>query len=319
MPDHPATTAPGARNGARIVANVNKWSTIPSSNATSDGNLWSEGQTSASVNNSARNNMAAVAAYRDDIAGQLTSSGSGTAFTVTTNSSNTDTQTLRRGFRACLKFHTTNTSSVPTLAIDGGTAKTITKKGGGVLIASDLSSGSFYDLVYNGTSYEIVSAIGAVSNIQVSDFAADAIVLEAEGIDSSDNDTSIPTSAAVKDYDKQPFIVACSDELSDLSSGAAKVTLRLPFAITGTEVQASVNTAPTSGGIVVDINKNSSTILSTKLTIDATEETSLTAASSAVISDTTWTSSDEFTIDIDQVGSSTPGKGLKVTMIGKRA
>lgn len=39
-----------------------------------------------------------------------------------------------------------------------------------------------------------------ISNLEVSHFKGSAIVTEAEGIDSSDNDTSIPTSAAVKNY-----------------------------------------------------------------------------------------------------------------------
>ena len=39
-----------------------------------------------------------------------------------------------------------------------------------------------------------------VSNIEVDNFKGTAIVTEAEGIGSSDNDTSLPTSAAVKDY-----------------------------------------------------------------------------------------------------------------------
>ena len=40
----------------------------------------------------------------------------------------------------------------------------------------------------------------SISNIEVADFAAAAIVLESEGISSNDNDTTIPTSAAVKDF-----------------------------------------------------------------------------------------------------------------------
>ena len=39
-----------------------------------------------------------------------------------------------------------------------------------------------------------------VSNIEVDNFKGSAIVLESEGIGSNDNDTTIPTSAAVKDY-----------------------------------------------------------------------------------------------------------------------
>jgi len=40
----------------------------------------------------------------------------------------------------------------------------------------------------------------SLSNVEVADFAGSAIVTESEGIGSSDNDTSLPTSAAVKDY-----------------------------------------------------------------------------------------------------------------------
>ena len=40
----------------------------------------------------------------------------------------------------------------------------------------------------------------SISNLEVADFAGSAIVLESEGIGSNDNDTTLPTSAAVKDY-----------------------------------------------------------------------------------------------------------------------
>ena len=40
----------------------------------------------------------------------------------------------------------------------------------------------------------------SLSNVEVADFAGSAIVTELEGIGSNDNDTTLPTSAAVKDY-----------------------------------------------------------------------------------------------------------------------
>lgn len=40
----------------------------------------------------------------------------------------------------------------------------------------------------------------SLSNVEVADFAGSAIVTESEGIGSNDNDTTLPTSAAVKDY-----------------------------------------------------------------------------------------------------------------------
>ena len=54
-----------------------------------------------------------------------------------------------------------------------------------------------------------------VSNIEVDNFKASAVVIESEGIGSNDNDTTLPTSAAVKDYvDTQ---VATANELSELT------------------------------------------------------------------------------------------------------
>jgi len=112
--------------------------------------------------------------------------------------------------------------------------------------------------------------------------------------------------------------VACSDESSDLTTGTAKATFRMPFAMTLTEVRANVNTAPAGSTIIVDINESGTTVLSTKITIDASEKTSETAANAPVISDSSLADDAEITIDIDQVGSSTAGKGLKVWLIGTR-
>lgn len=113
--------------------------------------------------------------------------------------------------------------------------------------------------------------------------------------------------------------VAISDETSSLTTGTAKVTFRMPHAMTVTAVRASVTTAPTGSTLIVDINENGTSILSTKLSIDAGEKTSTTAATAAVISDTALADDAEITIDIDQVGSTIAGAGLKIYIIGKIA
>jgi hypothetical protein len=117
---------------------------------------------------------------------------------------------------------------------------------------------------------------------------------------------------------KPPVVLAfaCSDETTALTTGTAKVTFRMPYAFTLSAVRASVTTAPTGSTLIVDINEAGSTILSTKLSIDASEKTSTTAASAAVISDTALADDAEITIDIDQVGSTIAGAGLKVYLIG---
>jgi len=117
----------------------------------------------------------------------------------------------------------------------------------------------------------------------------------------------------------QNFIIACSDEETDLTTGT-KVTFRMPYAFTVTAVRASLTTAGTGGTLVtVDINEGGSTILSTKITIDASETTSTTASTAPVISDSALADDAQMTIDIDAVGSTNAGKGLKVYIIGTRA
>jgi hypothetical protein len=117
----------------------------------------------------------------------------------------------------------------------------------------------------------------------------------------------------------ESIIVAASDETTALTTGTAKVTFRMPYAFTLTEVRASVTTAPTDATLNVDINEGGVSILSTVLTIDSGEKTSTTAATPAVISDTALADDAEITIDIDQVGSTVAGAGLKVTLIGTKA
>ncbi len=111
--------------------------------------------------------------------------------------------------------------------------------------------------------------------------------------------------------------IAVSDEETALTTGNAKVTFRMPFAMTLTAVRASLSTASTSGLPTFDINEGGTTILSTKLTIDANEKTSTTAATAAVISDSALADDAEITIDIDVAG--TGAKGAKVYLIGRRA
>lgn len=111
--------------------------------------------------------------------------------------------------------------------------------------------------------------------------------------------------------------IAVSDEETALTTGTAKVTFRMPFAMTLTAVRASLTTASTSGTPTFDINEGGTSILGTKLSIDANEKTSTTAASAATITDSALADDAEITIDIDTAG--TGAKGAKVYLIGRRA
>lgn len=110
--------------------------------------------------------------------------------------------------------------------------------------------------------------------------------------------------------------IALSDETTAITTGTNKATFSLPYAFTVKSVYATLNTVSSSGIPTVDINEAGTTILSTKLTIDASEKTSATAAAAAVISDALIAANAEIGFDIDVAG--TGAKGLKVFIQGYR-
>ena len=116
---------------------------------------------------------------------------------------------------------------------------------------------------------------------------------------------------------KETFIIACSDETTALTAATGKAEFQMPYAFTVTDVMMTLTTAGTGGTLVtVDINEGGTTILSTKLTTDASEKTSRTAATAVVISDSSLANNGVITIDVDAVGSTIAGAGLKVYIIG---
>ena len=112
---------------------------------------------------------------------------------------------------------------------------------------------------------------------------------------------------------KQEYCYAISDyNTTTITASNGLATEYLPAAFTVTGVRAYARTAPT-GTMTIDINEAGTTILSTKLTLDANEKTSGTAAAAAVISDTAIAANAEITVDVD---STTGGKGGVVCLEG---
>ena len=115
--------------------------------------------------------------------------------------------------------------------------------------------------------------------------------------------------------------VACSDETTALTTGTDKVTFRMPYAMTlnaGTAgVRGGLTTAGTGASLLtVDINQGGASILSTKLTFDATETETVNAATPVVIGTTALTDNAEITVDIDTADSGGVAAGLKIILIG---
>ena len=88
-----------------------------------------------------------------------------------------------------------------TLTVAGGTGIDSSASSTTVTLAIDatvLQAASTHTLT--NKTFDANGTGNSLSNVEVADFAAAAIVTESEGIGSNDNDTTLPTSAAVKDY-----------------------------------------------------------------------------------------------------------------------
>lgn len=113
--------------------------------------------------------------------------------------------------------------------------------------------------------------------------------------------------------------LACSDETTALTTGTAKVTFRMPHAMTVTVVRLSVTTAPTGSALIVDVKQGGTSIFSTKPQIDAGSYTSVGGSTPGVISTSALTDDAQITINLNQIGSTVAGTGLKVSIIGTRS
>ena len=142
-------------------------------------------------------------------------------------------------------------------------------------------------------------AVGSNSQILVCDSS------DADGNKYDDNTTS--------------FVVACSDETSDLEVGDNAVQIRLPFQFELTDIIANVNDPSTGADINVQVQEDGVNIMSgVGITIDATETSSESSATQPTITDSTLAFNSIISVDIDQVGSGDTGNGLKINLIGYR-
>ena len=177
--------------------------------------------------------------------------------------------------------------------------------------------------VYNGSSWDKIDNSDKVSSVAGKTGAVTLAVADITdaGDAASKNVGTASGEVAAGDHTHQnpteSIIVACSDESTELTSGAARTTFRMPYGFTLTGVRASLTTSSTSGAVQVDVNEGGTSVLSTVVSIDQGEKTSTTAATPPVISDSALVDDAEMTVDIDAAG--TGAAGLKVALIGRRS
>ena len=114
--------------------------------------------------------------------------------------------------------------------------------------------------------------------------------------------------------------IAFGDETTAITTGTAKATFHMPdFATTLTDVAVGLTTAGTGSVITVDLNEAGVSVLSTKVTVDATEKHSSDATTAPVISDSALAANALMSVDLDAVDSGGVGAGPKIYLTVKRA
>lgn len=217
---------------------------------------------------------------------------------------------LSGGFADLASATTTDLSSIAGIAVNVTGTTTITGFGSGTNLIKIVKFAGALTLTHNATTLILPSSIN------IATAAGDVGIFVSDGSGNWRCINYMQVSGAPR-LITETLVIAVSDETTAITTGTAKVTFRMPWAMTVTSVRASLTTASSSGTPTIDINEGGTSILSTKLTIDANEKTSTTAATAAVISDSLLADDAEMTIDIDTAG--TGAAGLKVYIRGYRA
>lgn len=125
------------------------WSKTAADNDDADSTINArEGWAPSVVNNSLRSLMAALAKWRDDFLGTITTTGNSTAYEASSNSVLTQ---LTDGFGITLKMHATS-GATPSLSVDSLTAKPIQSVAGTAIPTGALLINGFYTFVYNASA-----------------------------------------------------------------------------------------------------------------------------------------------------------------------
>jgi hypothetical protein len=218
--------------------------------------------------------------------------------------------------KAVLISQDTGTDTVGSVALT--TSGQIIIGGSSGPAAATLTAGAGIDITNGDGSISIVAETAADDNPGIAELATTA------EIDTGDDTGRVITPKALADsnFGERVIQMVVVDFATALTTGDGKFYFHVPSTLNGfniVDVHAEVITVATGSTIIIDLYNvtHSADILSTNLTIDASESGSDTAAAAAAIDtgEDDLATNDVIRVDIDQIGSSNTGVGLIVTLI----
>ena len=138
------------------------------------------------------------------------------------------------------------------------------------------------------------------ADISISDTAGNILTSDGTGL-------YVPTPAPFIDEELATF-----ERTADLSVGSGNSRYRFPFAATLLGVTAAINTAPTGASVILDVNKNGTTVYTTQANRPTILAGANATAAETVPDVTAIAVGDYLTIDIDQIGSTVAGADATV-------
>lgn len=115
------------------------------------------------------------------------------------------------------------------------------------------------------------------------------------------------------------FFLPIGEDSGNAAVGSDVYTFRIPFHGNLIDVMTSVTTSPTGSDMILDVKRNGLSVLSELIQIDEGTESSKNSISPPVITEPDLPEDSEVSVDIIQVGSTSPGSGVKVYLAVNRA
>lgn len=238
------------------------------------------------------------------------------AGTATTQAGNASASAAAAAASALTALNAPGTSATSTTSLSIGTgAKSLTIQTGKSIVVG-------MTLVIARTSAPTTTRMSGVVTSYDSGTGALGVTVDSVTGSGTHTDWTVSLSAAVigSDLGKRVIQVKVIDDATTLTTGDGKVIFLVPQELNGYNLvgaNAFVTTVSSSGTPTVQIRNVTDAVdmLSTRITIDASEYTSYTAAAAAVV-DATYddvATGDRLAVDVDVAGTGAKGLGIVLT------
>lgn len=302
------------------MAEINDLSTTDASNTA----RFPENQAASTVNDGARALEGILARWAQDTNGSLTSGGSSNAYTLSANQTLT---AYAQNMVFIFEANHTNTGAA-TLNVDSIGAKSIKKHHDVALAAGDIEQYQLVIVAYEGNDdcFQLLSATAVNPQPSVittrgdvirgsSAGAAERLAVGSTGelLASDGNDLVWKD----RSYDV-PFIAGFDADM--VAEDVAVATYgELVMGRTGICTGASgyIDTAATGQAVIVDVEKNGTSIYTTPPQFGATSN-AMTAGTLKSDGTQNYTSGDRLTFKVTQIGSGDAGAGCRFTLLTKQ-